>query len=33
MAKDIYFNQARINWYNEWHIVGVRQMMTAFIIR
>ena len=20
MAKDIYFNQARINWYNEWHM-------------
>ena len=19
MAKDIYFNQARVNWYNEWH--------------
>jgi len=19
MARDIYFNQARVNWYNEWH--------------
>ena len=19
MAKDIYFNQSRVNWYNEWH--------------
>ena len=19
MAKDIYFNQERVNWYNEWH--------------
>ena len=19
MARDIYFNKARVNWYNEWH--------------